>query len=960
MKLNFGFYFLLIVSCSIILSCTLGQEKIIPTCKSDLDSIVWNSLKEIEVKDDYSTVYKKELLHKSKQIRNDHNFDRLCPETKAFTYQKLAFSYLVNKFNYTSLSYIDTCLAYHNEYPNLNHRNYIYALSIKGRALAQQEQTSKSREYFIEALELGEKANIHTDTMTLFRFLFGRTYYDEDPYLAKKYAEEVLRSHSPSDRRIWHYHQSYGALLITHFGEKEMSKHHLELAMEGFLKKEGKTDNYFLAKIGCMNIGLWELPYEQTKMRLEAMERELLDSENGARSFQLDAIYNNLGYLNLQYGNKKESRKNYQKLLAYSKSSNDSNYKKIEGRAYEGLGDVFLYEKNYSEAINYYHRAIGAILGGDTNTNIYQNGHPKDLRLSFLGEYLRILGFKQDAFYKKYQADNKLDDLINAFQGYEVLDEIALLIRMSLSTLTAKYKFLESTVSQYEETINMGLYLYKRTSDITFLKQAYLLASKRKAVLLLDDIQEDKAMKASLPQGVIHEGNALKVQLDAIEKQIKYDNLGAEHPERVTLENKRIQLLLDSEKLNKRISKNYPKFHQLKFADQTIVNLDSIQSMLAEEQVVIEYFVGNDSIYTFYFTKSESLNVKVVAKPKNFAKLCDSYNISIQSKSQSSEKEMNKASFDLYTLLLEPVLKDLAQLKEIDRLIIIPDDYLLNIPFSAMITDSSYASKEQPRLDMPYLINDYSVSVAYSNKYIFPKRNPMPRSFDKEYLGFGIEYGAESIENMDRLDSSKVDINVRSQMGTLSYAAEEIKESASIFGGSAILNKEATKTKFLEEAGSAQILHVAAHGFIMNDSPQNSGIILYDDGKQKDDHILRASDIYGMDINAESTILSACHTANGKIYKGEGIKSLARAFYSAGCPSVTGSLWRAPDYSTKKIIGDYLRNILDGKPKDVALRDATLQYLDNCEFYDDAHPRFWAHLVSTGSQQPITFKSSWW
>ena len=100
-------------------------------------------------------------------------------------------------------------------------------------------------------------------------------------------------------------------------------------------------------------------------------------------------------------------------------------------------------------------------------------------------------------------------------------------------------------------------------------------------------------------------------------------------------------------------------------------------------------------------------------------------------------------------------------------------------------------------------------------------------------------------------------------------------------------------------------------------------------------------------------VLSACHTGGGKIQKGEGVRSLARAFNFAGCPNVTASLWAAPDLSTKKIVVPFYQSLKSGLPKDVSLQMAKLNYLDHCQFDIEALPYNWAHLITIGNIDPI-------
>ena len=108
-----------------------------------------------------------------------------------------------------------------------------------------------------------------------------------------------------------------------------------------------------------------------------------------------------------------------------------------------------------------------------------------------------------------------------------------------------------------------------------------------------------------------------------------------------------------------------------------------------------------------------------------------------------------------------------------------------------------------------------------------------------------------------------------------------------------------------------------------------------------------------MKLNSQLSILSACHTGGGKITRGEGVRSIARAFQYAGCPNVTASLWAAPDLSTKSIVVEFLSRVKKGEDIDKALQQSKLEYLDNCRFNREALPYFWSHIITIGSTDAI-------
>ena len=80
----------------------------------------------------------------------------------------------------------------------------------------------------------------------------------------------------------------------------------------------------------------------------------------------------------------------------------------------------------------------------------------------------------------------------------------------------------------------------------------------------------------------------------------------------------------------------------------------------------------------------------------------------------------------------------------------------------------------------------------------------------------------------------------------------------------------------------------------------NSKLIFAQTKSDKEDNFLHAYEIYNMQLTIQLAVLSACETGFGKLERGEGVNSLARAFTYAGCPSVVMSHWAVNDATTSR------------------------------------------------------------
>jgi len=156
------------------------------------------------------------------------------------------------------------------------------------------------------------------------------------------------------------------------------------------------------------------------------------------------------------------------------------------------------------------------------------------------------------------------------------------------------------------------------------------------------------------------------------------------------------------------------------------------------------------------------------------------------------------------------------------------------------------------------------------------------------------------------------------------------------------------------------IIHIAAHGLTNEANPALSAIVLAKLDSLSD-YMLRAADIYSMRLNASLVVLSACQTSYGVAYRGEGMRTLSRAFAYAGVSSIIASLWNIPDPSSSKIFTTFYQELKKGYPKDVALQRAKLNFLENAG-PNEALPAIWSQTVLIGNPAPVyatTFFSSY-
>ncbi len=182
----------------------------------------------------------------------------------------------------------------------------------------------------------------------------------------------------------------------------------------------------------------------------------------------------------------------------------------------------------------------------------------------------------------------------------------------------------------------------------------------------------------------------------------------------------------------------------------------------------------------------------------------------------------------------------------------------------------------------------------------------------------------------------------------LPWTADEARAIATLAGDEArlITGADASRERVMGGGlANARIVHLATHGILDSEHPELSALVLstVDAEGNAVDGFLRLHDIYGLELDADLVVLSACQTALGTSVRGEGLIGLARGFMHAGAARVLASLWQVRDDATAELMGALYRRLLAGEPASQALRHAQLALRER-----HAAPYFWAGFVLQG------------
>jgi CHAT domain-containing protein len=164
-----------------------------------------------------------------------------------------------------------------------------------------------------------------------------------------------------------------------------------------------------------------------------------------------------------------------------------------------------------------------------------------------------------------------------------------------------------------------------------------------------------------------------------------------------------------------------------------------------------------------------------------------------------------------------------------------------------------------------------------------------------------------------------------------------------------LIGPAATESAFKRaDLAEYRIIHLAVHGFVSTEDPNQSALVLLSDPAAGEDGFLHASEIVQLHLNADLVILSACDTGVGLVEGEEGIAALSRAFLLAGAKAVISTLWPINDAYSLVVMKHLYRHLAAGEPAAEALTNAKRDTLR--EFGPAASPFYWAGFVFEGTE----------
>jgi CHAT domain-containing protein len=331
------------------------------------------------------------------------------------------------------------------------------------------------------------------------------------------------------------------------------------------------------------------------------------------------------------------------------------------------------------------------------------------------------------------------------------------------------------------------------------------------------------------------------------------------------------------------------------------------------------------------------------------------------------------------------------------RVFIVPDGALSLVPFAALpIGPRSFLLETGPVIH--YLSAERDVvpraRAAAAERGLLAVGGP---SFDNRPVGPSVKapYTSASRTKTASFRGSELCGGLQGvRFQPLDGTLQEVQEVSRLWSASALssgdtdsaqllVGRQASEATFKQEAQRYRVLHLATHGFFLDDScapPRTAGTrgvgglasphtvvqnplrlsgLAFAGANRRaapkasgdEDGILIAEEVAALNLQGvEWAVLSACDTGLGEITAGEGVFGLRRAFQTAGARTVIMSLWSVDDQATRL----WMRALYEGRLQKHlttadAMQQASLSVLRARRARGQStNPFYWAGFVAAG------------
>lgn len=726
-------------------------------------------------------------------------------------------------------------------------------------------------------------------------------------------------------------------------GEYSLALYYFEQALD--IDKNRKQMDKIAARYGHIggvytDWGKYDEAFNYYKKAIEITEKLRPLSKYGAN---LAKCYNNLALVYMEWQDYEQAKKYLEIALSL-----DAEYSALETTEVHmgNLGMVFLYLGEYKKALPYLQKKLAMTVMTNDPISALNALNNIGLAYGYMEQYENALGIFNEAL--KIALEYKLDCthiiLYNIgalfYRGFKDYDKAIEYLSMAIDIREklresilgeSRRDYLSSKIVIYQYLTSAQVYKKDFENAFNTIEKSY---AKYLAESLGDTSKESNILSIKQVQSELPDHAAI----------LYYTNINWSNPI--------VLIITKNEIYGQHI--NSSDFNNYVLEKFKIELLDMLRSKYGGKKWIGSGFVIDE--LNGIVEEKEDMDIFV-----NFYRSILSGN---SDKDLETVKQLSKL---FYKFLFQPIHDKIKDKKEI---IIIPDGALLFLPFETLIDGNGN-----------YLIETYDISYIQSMKVMDILRKRAYKNNRKPMVTFGgavynentydidmirnnrqwssfIRSTSIAIENDEILNEKYAALGYKNWInlsGTLDeiQAIQKVERDALVIKGEDVSE---SKIKQLSESGELtkfKILHFATHGLVVPYFAELSALVLSQstNNNRKEDGYLNAKEIINLRLKADFVCLSACETALGKLYKGEGVVGLTHSFMIAGANGLCVSLWPVADkISTPQFMSKIYENIrYKNMDYPHAISNVKREFLKGTFGEEFKKPFYWAPFVYYGN-----------
>lgn len=384
-------------------------------------------------------------------------------------------------------------------------------------------------------------------------------------------------------------------------------------------------------------------------------------------------------------------------------------------------------------------------------------------------------------------------------------------------------------------------------------------------------------------------------------------------------------------------------------------SIDTIQSHMTDDKgVILSFFCCPEAVYGIYIAKEKFLVkkcVETVAEVNRLEKEIDTfrhliyeripdYKINKRSTVHTYESPINDyvdQAYRIYKKLISPFVNALAN-HSINRMYIIPDDFLWTLDFDALVVSDT---RKENFHELPYLLHEYCIGYHFS----VPLFHKLYWNGKKQTSIGTFLYVLASVKYENEFRIAQKTLEKWQKLETQNRGTESDSKN---FLDITLFSKGIEQ--FLKYTKSSNAVIIRSHGSVDEEQIPRLNIGVGDEKltPQNIRKLNRIEKTFGL---FEFLILHSCQSGGGDIRKGEGIIALSRAFMAIGTKNIIYTTNDVKIIKSSELLTTFweilFKNKTDSKISIAkALNRAKIKFSKK----EDSYPNDWCSIQFVGDQ----------